>query len=265
MAKYLIVNADDFGISPGVSRGILEAHHNGIVTSTSAMMNMPAAPESIRLAQQSSPDLGVGLHITLSFGAPVSSPEQVPSLVTDHGTFCSTYRELSQKAPTFTPDDLYTEIGAQFRRFVEVAGRLPDHLDSHHHVSFWCPAACDVMLKLAAEYDLPVRNGEQALTDDAVRRVYEANVPPRWPQPYYHEPVFYDAGATVANLWAFLIGLPEGVTELGCHPGHPADLDEAYTTPREAELVALTDPGIRALVESEGIQLITFADLGRLL
>jgi predicted glycoside hydrolase/deacetylase ChbG (UPF0249 family) len=73
--------------------------------------------------------------------------------------------------------------------------------------------------------------------------------------------VFYDQDATVENLRAFLFGLPEGISELVCHPGYPVDLDEVYTTPREAELKALTDPDIRALVESEGIQLVTFAAL----
>jgi predicted glycoside hydrolase/deacetylase ChbG (UPF0249 family) len=142
---------------------------------------------------------------------------------------------------------------------------LPDHLDSHHHVSYWCPAAFDVMLKLAAEHDMPIRNGEQALAGKAVHRVYEVNPKPRWPQPYFHEPVFYDQDATLENLRAFLLGLPEGVHELGCHPGHPADLDEAYTTPRAAELRVLTDPGIRALVEAEAIQLVTYAEVDGML
>jgi predicted glycoside hydrolase/deacetylase ChbG (UPF0249 family) len=261
MAKYLIVNADDFGISAGVSKGILEAHRDGIVTSTTVMVNMPAAPEAIRLAQQHAPELGLGLHITLSFGAPVSAPEKVPSLVHGDGTFCSTYDELWDNAQTFTPDDLRTEITAQFERFVELAGRLPDHLDSHHHVTFWCPAALDVLLKLAAQHRLPIRNGELIAVDDAVRQVYEANAKPRWPQPTTFEPVFYDDGATVGDLRAFLCSLPEGVTEMMCHPGYAADLDETYAAPREAELKIVTDPGIRALVESEGIRLITFADL----
>jgi predicted glycoside hydrolase/deacetylase ChbG (UPF0249 family) len=93
MVASLIVNADDLGIFPGVNRGILEAHLNGIITSTTAMINLPDAEEGIRMVQREAPRLGMGLHFNLSFGAPVTPPEQVPSLIKANGRFCSNWDE----------------------------------------------------------------------------------------------------------------------------------------------------------------------------
>ncbi len=283
MPKYLIVNADDLGMSPGVNRGILEAHEKGIVTSTTVMINMPAAEAGIRLAQQRAPRLGLGLHINLSFGAPVSDPARVPSLVLPDGRFCSTYEELIELVPRFKAEDLQAEITAQMARFIRLAGCPPDHLDSHHGITYMHPAAFDVMLRLAAHYQIPIRNGEWFLSDEAVghlppspdgllvhrlRAVYAANARPRWPLPYPAGPApelpFYGEGATLENLLAILARLPEGVTELMCHPGYAADLEEAYAAPREQELRVLTDIRARQAVEREGIRLITFAEFAAL-
>lgn len=264
MTRYLIVNADDFGISRRVSEGIIEAHQRGIVTSTSVMAHMPAAPDAIRRAQQDAPRLGMGLHITMSFGSPVSPADRVPSLVTPSGTFCSTMGELVEISKAFTAEDLQTEITAQIERFITLAGRPPDHLDSHHNVSYWVPAAFDVMLKLAAQYGIPIRSPGQSLENPAVQQVLEANQKPRWPQELTHEPVFYDTGATPENLRAILANLPEGAAEFICHPGHPDDLQEAYAAPRETELALLTDPAVRDLLQREGVQLVSFADFARM-
>lgn len=280
MPKYLIVNADDLGMSPGVNRGILEAHEQGIVTSTTVMINMPAAEAGIRLAQQRAPRLGLGLHINLSFGAPVSDPARVPSLVLPDGQFCATYEALIERLPSFRSEDLQAEITAQAARFVRLAGGPPDHLDSHHGVTYMHPAAFDVMLRLAAHYQIPIRNGEWFLSDEAVghlppspdgllvhrlRAVYVANPRPRWPLPCpVSELPFYGEGATLENLLGILARLPEGVTELMCHPGYAADLDEAYAAPREQELRVLTDARVRQTVEREGIRLITFAEFAAL-
>jgi chitin disaccharide deacetylase len=129
--KRLIVNADDFGYTPGVTRGILRAHKNGIVTSTTVMINMPYAEESLRMAREQAPDLGVGLHLNLTAGTPLSAPNLVPDLVDKNGEFLS--REtLLPKLSSIDPGQLACEIQAQAQRFVELMGKPPDHLDSHH-------------------------------------------------------------------------------------------------------------------------------------
>src|ERR687896_2728566 len=85
--RQLVVNADDFGISRGVNRGIVEAHRSGLVTSASLMANLPAAEDALTRAA-TCPDLGLGLHLTLSAGRPLSPPEQLPSLVDGTGALC---------------------------------------------------------------------------------------------------------------------------------------------------------------------------------
>ena len=263
MKKYLIVNADDFGITPRVSEGIITAHKQGIVTSTTVMANMPAAADAIQKAQTEAPDLGLGLHFNLSFGAPVLPAEQVPSLLEADGTFGRSFGQLQARAPRFQVEHLTAELHAQFDRFVALAGGLPDHMDSHHAITYWHPHAFDVMLRLAAEHGLPVRSGAYYIEQVPVlRQVYEAVQPaPRWPGWIDHEPDFFDDGATLEALCSILNDLEPGVHEFICHPGYPDDLDEDYAAPRAREVQILTDPAAREIIAQQGIELITFAQM----
>lgn len=272
MARYLIVNADDFGISAGVSRGILEAHERGIITSTSAMVNLPDTPAFIRRAQQEAPRLGIGLHFTLSFGKPISPPEGVASLVTVEGRFCSTYETLQEMAKGFRAEDLRTEFTAQFNRFVEIAGRLPDHLNSHHAITYTQPDAYDVLRELAEQHGLPIRNegwflgvGQGGTLVERLRAVHGMYPEPMWPQAFDPQPTFYDQHATLENLLHAINAVPEGVSEFACHAGYGADLDETYAAPRERELAIVTSEAAREAIERRQITLVNFGDLPRLL
>lgn len=275
MPKFLIVNSDDFGISPGVNRGILEAHHNGIVTSTTTMVNMPAAAEGLEKAHQSAPKLGLGLHFNLSFGAPVSAPEEVPSLVTEDGTFVSDYPQLMEKMAHFDPAEVERELNAQFLRFIRLAGTPPDHIDSHHGITYFHPAGLNTMLELAKEYHLPIRrlarpepidgseqpaSAEHTLTNE-LTAIIEKYGQPRQPDRLLDLIFDFETGDRLEPLKAGLKNLPEGYSELLVHVGYAEGLTEAYTTQREEELTAITDPSLKAIIESEGIELITFAEL----
>jgi chitin disaccharide deacetylase len=121
--RYLIVNGDDFGASPGINRGIVEAHCRGILTSTSLMVNMPASEEAARLSRDL-PRLSVGLHVDFAGRA--------------------------------DPDDCRAELHRQFRGFQELAGYLPTHLDSHHNVHR-DPRLLPHFLGLARQHRLPLR------------------------------------------------------------------------------------------------------------
>ncbi len=280
MTKYLIVNADDLGLSAGVSRGILESHLHGIVTSTTAMINLPQAADAIRQAQQTAPRLGIGLHVTLTYGAPVLPPALVPSLVQPNGHFHS-LETFKTHNSWLNAAELRAEIRAQFRRFVQIAGRLPDHLDAHHYAAYLNPDAFDMILRLAAQYRLPLRSAETHMTLEAMQQVfigrgypahivaslpqaileiYETNARPQWPDITERE--FYHEGANLENLLHILSHLREGITELMCHPGYIDDLpDEGYRTPRLVEKQALVHPAVREVVEREGIRLINFGQL----
>lgn len=280
MTRYLIVNADDFGISRGVSRGILEAHHHGIVTSTTAMINQPEIAGALATASQHAPSLGIGLHITLTHGRPVLPPEEVPSLVRSDGRFYGR-AQFSRVCMLYHARDLQAEIMAQFDRFVQLTGHLPDHIDSHHYAAYLHPVAYEIILDLVAEYGLPLRSARNYMNEavmsrvfmargfdptvvsalaEAIIRVYESHRhTPRWPD--HTERRFYHEGATLENLCLLLENLPAGSTELMCHPGYTSNLDDAYRQPREDELRALTHPRPREIIEAQGIRLMTFTDL----
>ncbi len=272
MTKYLIVNSDDFGISEAVSRGIIEGHHKGIVTSTTTMINMPAAEAAILEAQKSAPELGLGLHFTLSFGEPVSPPESVPSLVTEEGRFVTTFQGLMEKTPHFAPEELIRELTAQFERFRAIAGRLPTHLDSHHGCTYYHPAAFDLMLELGKTHHLPIRWNDsftsRADPNDANQTVLkqiadslEKHGTPRKTD-YFVDFVFdFERGPRIERMKNGLRTVKDGYTELMVHVGYAEGLDEQYTVQREEELAAVTDAAVKQIISEEGIQLVNFDDL----
>jgi chitin disaccharide deacetylase len=275
MAKYVIVNSDDFGISDGVNRGVIEAHHQGILSSTCTMSNMPAAKAGIQLAQSTAPELGVGLHLTLSFGIPISPPEHVPSLVFDDGRFAQNYQQLMEKMLIYTDDDLETEIQAQFDHFVDMAGRLPTHIDGHHGAAYMHPATFDAMCRLCAEHDLPMRrpaflddpttydgvptNAEGNLVEQLVM-IYEKYGSPRCPDATGNT-FKWEHGSRLALFKSVIEDIKDGYTEVVCHVGYAEGLTEDYNIQREDELATVTHADLKNLVESNDIQLITFADL----
>lgn len=286
MLRQLIVNADDYGYTPGTSRGILRGHQEGIVTSTSVMVNMPAAVEWVPKAVGEAPDLGLGLHINLTAGAPVSLPGDVPDLVAPGGGFYPR-DTLIGLMPGLDITQVEREMLAQVARFEEIAGRLPDHLDSHHHITYLNPPIIKLMVKLAHELDIPIRNplpGDPENTEQVAAKIaalvgiapdrayleemvdiirgYVSSAGVRMPDRLNVE--FFGETATLGDLLLILLDTPEGVTELMSHPGEVDDelrASSGYLESREAELAALTHPGAREVVNSEFIQLINFGDL----
>jgi chitin disaccharide deacetylase len=249
-ARTLIVNADDFGLTGGVSRGILEAHRRGIVTSTTVMVNRPVDPDLIEALKASG--LGAGLHLNLTLGAPVSDPRRVPSLVDAAGQFVRDPREAAARAK---PDEARIELGNQIDAFRRLLGRFPTHLDSHHHVGVHAPIL-DLVLEFAKAIKVPVRSQDEAIraaARRAGRKTPDHFVGEAGPEPYWTaERVIEQVGA-----------LGEGVTEFMTHPGYYDD-DLSYSRygiQREAELAGLTDPRGRALVERAGIRLAHFGEL----
>jgi predicted glycoside hydrolase/deacetylase ChbG (UPF0249 family) len=150
--KRLIVNADDFGRTSGVNRGIVESHVRGIVTSTTLMVAYPAAAEAARLAALN-PKLAFGLHVALTGGPSVLGPGQIPSLADSSGRLPPKPEGLA----TATPHDVLAEARAQLKRFRELMGRPPTHLDSHHH-SQRVPAVLEALVALSWETGLPLRS-----------------------------------------------------------------------------------------------------------
>ncbi|MFQ5521134.1 MAG: carbohydrate deacetylase, partial [Candidatus Methylomirabilia bacterium] len=204
--KLLIVNADDFGLTNGVSRGILEAHRRGVVTSTSLLVNRPFDVQL--LAQLRGSGLGVGLHLNLTLGAPLSRLSKVPSLVDSGGTFV---RDARQVVARSRADEIETELRAQVSAFMTLMGRPPTHLDSHHHVGRHSPIR-EIVLAVARDLGVPTRS-----QDEEVRRAVRA-AGLRTPDHFFGESgpePYWGAERTLAHLTE----LPDGVSEFMTHPG----------------------------------------------
>jgi predicted glycoside hydrolase/deacetylase ChbG (UPF0249 family) len=250
-ARWLVVNADDFGLTAGVSRGILDAHRTGMVSSTTALASLPAEPE-LDAEAAGLPGLGIGLHVNLTWGTPVSPPETVRSLLGSDGRFPRDVRLVDSQA---VPDEVRREVEAQVEAFTRRFGRPPTHLDSHHHVHRQ-PRIAEVVLGVALTARLPVRSQDPGFRDGLRRR--GARTPDHFVGGDGAEPYW-----TAARLQDTLAGLPVGTTELMCHPGH---YDETlaysrYGIQRETELAALCDAEARATVERLGIRLCHFGTL----
>ncbi|PYQ36754.1 MAG: hypothetical protein DMF55_03725 [Acidobacteria bacterium] len=251
--KRLIVNADDFGRTPGVNAGVLEAHLSGIVTSATVMVLEPAAEAGVSEASRRARALSLGLHFVLTGGgSPASPPERVASLLV-----AGRFPRNAQSLPSdLDPDDVSRELDAQIALFTKMAGRPPSHLDSHHHSALHASVQ-PVFAEAARRRGLPVRASSAAARD--ALRAWDVTTPDRFFDG------FYGAGATAENLQAILAELSEEETsELMCHPGR-ADEDlvssSTYACERERELAILCDPRLRARLAEENIRLATFGDL----
>lgn len=273
MTTRLIFNADDYGHNPDVSRGIREAHRRGVVTSTTCMMNSATVEDDLALALQETPDLGLGVHLVLTWGRPLSPAVAVPSLVTADGAFHKLGPYLD-RLDEINPAEAKQEWRAQIEKFVTATGRTPTHLDSHHHSSYYTEGLFRAMLELAQEYGCAIRpatsqanddmDGLPPQTADTMRQATPrllAEFTPRAPRAFYAS--FYDSGTTLAEIARIINSLPgSGVYEIMCHPGYAnAELlaNSGYARQRETELAVLTDPAVRALLDEQGIELVTFA------
>ncbi len=231
MCRVLIVNADDFGLSSGVNRGIVRAHSYGIVTSTSLMVRWPAAPEAVELARQH-PNLAIGLHLDLG-----------------EWKYCQgEWISLYEVVPLDDPDLIAEETKRQLAKFREMVGRDPTHLDSHQHVHLEDPVR-SVAVHMARDLGVPLRRcGSPAH--------YCGNF---YGQTAHGEPLPDFIG--VEALIDLVANLPTGITELACHPGEVDDLDGMYRDERAREVRTLCDPSVREFLDRECYTLSSFAEI----
>jgi chitin disaccharide deacetylase len=226
--RYLIVNADDFGQSHGVNRGIIEAHRRGIVTSASLMVRWPATHEAVAYAREH-PGLSLGVHIDL--GEKIfQGGEWVP---------------LYTVVPVEDRAAISAEVFHQLEAFRHLMGREPSHIDSHQHVHLREPFRT-VIIEIARQLDIPLRhfNPNVAYRGGFYGQTAEgASLP--------------DA-ISVDGLLHILESLPAGCTELACHPADECDLDTMYRHERMEELRVLCDPRVSAAMTIMRIELRSF-------
>lgn len=282
MSKRLIVNADDYGLTPGVARGILQAHREGIVTSATAMMNRPGIADALRQARQQ-PELGLGVHLVFTAGRPVLPPDRVPNLLDDNGFFWRS-DVWQTRLEQIDLDQLRTEWEAQLGLFRKLAGE-PDHLDCHHFLHVY-PPIFELYLGLAQQEGLPARvpfeaqeQGDDrtaALAADfgvspevtefilAADRKLLTSYPVRRPD-HFIGAFFGGAQISQEHLLSLLEQLDEGVTELMVHPGLCDDELQAtssYSWQREQEMNVLCAPAVRERLAELGVTLVNYGVLG---
>lgn len=247
MTRRLIVNADDWGLSHGVSDGILAAHRHGIVSSTTVLVTADLDREQVARLRDSG--LGVGLHVNLTLGQPLTRGR---SLVDGNGRFV---RDARRAAARVSAADVRAEVEAQVERFESALKRRPTHLDTHHHVGLHPPVR-DVLLEVAHALDVAVRSQNA----EARSRARSARL--RTPDHFFGESgpdAYWSPDRTLRHLRE----LPAGVSEFMCHPGR-MDAELAYSRygrQRETEMVGLGSAVARAAAAALGITLCTFADL----
>ncbi len=293
--RRLIINADDFGLTPGVNRAIVEGHTAGVITSATLMANSAAFDEAAALARANR-SLRVGCHTVLVDGSPIAPPDKVRSLLGHnnedprqppefHRSFAAFARGAVRGA--FSTEDIEAEAGAQFQR-IRAAGISPTHCDTHKHAHMF-PSILRPLLRAAQAAGIPaVRNPFVPVKPLAYAHLFRR--PRLWTR--YAEvkllrhyasrfrSAVADAGlATTDGTFGILVtgalderlfdaiigSIPEGTWEFVCHPGYvDAALAGVHTrlrASREAELRVLTSARAREIIASCNIELISFADL----
>jgi predicted glycoside hydrolase/deacetylase ChbG (UPF0249 family) len=229
--QHLIVNADDFGLSYGVNRGIIEAHEHGIVTSASLMVRWPAAPEAAVYSREH-PDLSLGLHVDLGEWT-CRNEAWVP---------------LYEVVPVEDSAAVADEVSRQLSTFRRLVGKDPTHMDSHQHVHLG-ESVRPVVVEIARDLAVPLRR-------------YTSEV--RYCGDFYGqtaEGLPFSYAISVDGLIRILEALPHGTTELSCHPSEGVDLNTMYRNERLEEVKALCDPRIRAAISALEIELCSFSNI----
>jgi chitin disaccharide deacetylase len=228
--RRLIVNADDFGLSPGINRGILRAHSHGIVTSTSLMVRHAAAQDAVAAAREH-PRLAVGLHLDLG------EWEQT------NGDWHSAYEVVDMEDAVAVA----AEVERQLLCFRALAGCDPTHLDSHQHVHRDEPAS-SLIADIARSLGVPLRDRPPVSYCGAFYGQGSGGAP-------------LPDGITADALISIIRGLPGGCTELCCHPAEDADFRSSYAAERPIELRSLCDSRLRGELEQAAVRLCSFRDV----
>ena len=228
--RYVIVNADDFGLTHGINRGIIEAHEHGVLTSASLMVRGTAAAAAAQYAREH-PALSVGLHFDAA------------EWVYANGEWVAKYEVVDAS----DAEAVRSELRRQLACFSESLGRHPSHLDSHQHVHLSEPAR-SALTHAAHDLGVPLRSCDPRLG-------YCGSF---YGQTGEGEP--YPAGISEDALIRIIETLPTGWTEIGTHPGYADGLDSVYAAEREQELRVLCNRGVRAALEKAGVRLCSFHD-----
>ncbi|MGD0031159.1 ChbG/HpnK family deacetylase [Paenibacillus illinoisensis] len=254
----LIVNADDFALTMGVTQGIIKGMKEGIITDTSVLVNAKSFDESIHLAKENG-ITSMGVHLTLTFSKPLLPRSKVKSLVDDHGDF---FRKPHLIPKTYNQNEAYRELKTQIEKFLSTGMEL-NHLDTHHGFSALDATMIEVVTGLAKEYNVPLRRDDLLSNDSELIDLFLSST----------------AGtALTTDLYVLsgdekqkqIISILEkhehtlDTVEIACHPGL---VDEyllsisSLTYEREEDLKAFVSEQVMAYVKDHQIELIRYGEL----
>ncbi len=245
--RRLIVNADDFNLTGGVARAIFLAHDRGIVTSTSVFTNLAFSSFQLEgLLKRKL--LGISLHLNVTFGKPVSDCRKIRSLLNSDQAFKrldhNSIRRLSK-------EELTIEFGAQLACFRSIFKKMPDHLNTHHHIHVF-PNIFDVVCKIAEKNHIPIRRVSLVQSSEFARKVVTTD--------YLFGNLSKDHCWTRESLTTILRHLPEGTSEIMCHPGLvDRELREksSFVSGRNSEFQLFSKPSLRPLLRAQNISLVS--------
>lgn len=235
MIKRLIINADDLGMTPLITKGIIDGHQDGLITSTTVLMNSPYTKDALEAVKHL--DIGVGVHLNVTFLSPLTKGKSF--LINERFKKPHEYEHIN-----IDSEELYEEWKAQIDLFIKMTGHKPTHLDTHHNIHDYYH---DVYRRLSRKYDLPVRELNHVVNDYEIVKL----IP------------FKD---TLCQLEDFIniCENNEGTIEIMTHSGYcDQELKDlsSYSTGREKELSFWKDPHVKDYLLNHDIELISFKDI----
>ncbi|HNC30375.1 MAG TPA: ChbG/HpnK family deacetylase [Cyclobacteriaceae bacterium] len=283
--RKLIVNCDDLGISECVNEAIFDCHVNGVVTSATLMANMPAA-ESAAQECRAFKELGIGVHLNLTLGYPVSKPDDIPLLLSPEGCFYSNKEmpKLLKYPNRLVYRQVYKELDSQVKKCRRLGVPIT-HLDSHHHI-------CRMPIAMFAMADVARENGIRAVR--SIRGCYNKEIvqqlifnPKRLIAESGHAVNHYlfrsffklntpdckaapnilplEKRRNLSDAYVALVNLlPRGIAEIAFHPGgvgaYSGDTN-AMAQRRVEEYTLAKSASLKSAINAAGIELIHFGNL----
>jgi len=263
--RQLIINADDFGLSPEISRGILETHHAGIVQATSILVNFPEIEKTFTLLSKSS--LDPGWHFNLTEGPPVSSPEKIQSLVQENGKFYSLSQLIKRcMLKQIRPEHVSRELKAQWEVF-EKYQVVPSHVDGHQHIHL-LPQITKPFLDFVAQKKipfvrLPLESGGSRFLARIFLKLLFFRQKKYWKRssarllPFYGLSLGKKSGDLEA--WRKLLDrIEEPCVEIMVHPGYSNSTPDPIREQRNQEIHLLCGAEFKTLLQEMGFTPINF-------
>ncbi|MBI5124132.1 MAG: ChbG/HpnK family deacetylase [Candidatus Omnitrophica bacterium] len=276
--KHLIVSADDFGLTKSVNAGIVKAHKEGIVTSLNLIPTGDAFEDALRIVRETGLK-EAGVHLSLTETSPLTDPAKIPTLVDKKGVFNKHYYQFLFKflLKRIDIDHIYIELRSQLEKVLAAGLRLTN-LSSHEHLHM-IPAILKIFIELAGQYKIPCIRypyGERPIWRPGIKEIYRRIIL-TWFEKGLGKALKAQGLTCTDNLIGFLYSgnldeeilmkmiksLPDGVTELVCHPGFlgPQVLDRyKFHMNCEEELYGLTSRRVKDLINKEGVKLIPYPE-----